>query len=325
MAFDEARIALNMARGREQGPVVLFGVAKPPRPKNNGPKILASGEVRRRIPCTAADLHAIDEEVSQDVIDLALQAVNSVNLDDHHFDDVVRFGADLQLEHGRLTEAEFDLAKSEDLKLARQHYAELLSLLERLDPNLVFAARSGAAALLKRAFGHRYSETEFSEDYLKIESLVHDLHQSAGQLQDVKHQMKRHLSRYQKLEINFAAHILAARFIISHIANVMQSDVLKQKHYDSQSQALENRLASLEASKAMMAVSRQTLKVLTESIKSLGISGSNLIGEELPAWQAAYSAALIKRRTAAFDGDTLSSLQNIHQTIINKLKRKDEP
>jgi hypothetical protein len=100
--------------------------------------------------------------------------------------------------------------------------------------------------------------------------------------------------------------------------------VLKQKHYESQSQALENRLASLEASKAMLVVSRETSKVLAESISSLGISGENFIGEELPAWQAAYSAALVARHNHVFSQSTLSSLQNIHQTIINKLKRKDE-
>jgi hypothetical protein len=266
VAFDEARFALNMARAPEKGPVVLFGVAKPPKQRNGGPKILASGEVRQRIPCAAADLRAIDEQADSVVIDLALQAVNGVNLDDHHFDDVVRFGADLQIEHSKLTEAEFDLAKSEDLKLARQYYADLLSLLNRLDPGLVFSKRSGAAGLLKQAFGHQYTEKEFSQDFLKLKSWALGLEQSASRLQDVADQMNRNLKRYHQLEINFAAYILAARFAINYIANEVQSDLSKQKHYKSQAQAMENRLSSLEASKATIAVGRRTLNVLTENI-----------------------------------------------------------
>ena len=99
---------------RAGGPAVLFGVPRAPAPKSDRPRVLASGEIRSRIPCDATALREIDATVPASVLTHALRVVEGINVDDHYFDDVVRFGAGLQAEHGRLAERELAVAGSEN-------------------------------------------------------------------------------------------------------------------------------------------------------------------------------------------------------------------
>jgi hypothetical protein len=303
-------------------PKILFGAPRAPTPKGDRPRVLAAGEVRQRISCGVADLQGMDANATEAVAKAALRIVDSTNLDDHYFDDVVRFGAPLQTEHGRLAESELKIVGSEVVVEGRRFAAELLQCLMDLDPERVFAVRGGFLNTVKALAAPRDPAGLFSRLYPEVRALATELNALAPEIVAVAKQVRAVGKAYKSLSNNLAGHILAGRFLVHHIDSLQLPDRERQAHYASQSEALETRTSSLSATKATVEMSIWTVAAVSQEIEALARLAEGLLQEDLPAWHAAYSAALTAARTAqsAEQVRTTVPLRDLHTRILGKLK-----
>lgn len=309
----------------EKKPVILFGTPQAPAAKSDRPKIVMAGEMRNRIPCGLIHLEALDPTATPEVLSEALQAVNSVNLDDHYFEDVVRFGADLQAEHGRLAEAQLDLVSDHALASAKADYLELVDRLEKLDPRLVFDGGAGPMAKVKRFFRGGLAEADFEQEYARIKRLAQRIEYATPAVETAVQALRRLSRRYTSLSQSLSAHVLACRFIVSHVDSATGGNPDLNAHYQSQRTALESREVSLSATRATVEVGRQTLAVLADGLDDFGLSSVDFTREELPAWYAAFSTALLARRMRSDEPGPFERAHHTHQQLLSKLKRKEVP
>lgn len=319
--FKDAPLPSVVEAKAQGGPAVLFGTPRPPAPRGQVPRVLASGEVRQRIPCSHAALLEIEPAASP-VVAKALRIVDGTNLDDHHFDDVIRFGAPLQAEHGRLAEEELALVGNEALAQGRLLGAELLERLRELDPEAVFSVRGGVFKAIKALAGGQDPDELFARHYPPIQALGRQLDALAPDIEALAEQLRAIGDRYIALETSLSAHILAGNFLVRHVGALQGLDRERQAHFASQAEAIATRVASLLATKATVEVGRRTLEALARNMELLAWSGQGLVREELPAWHTAYSAALLAARTASRGTDAISALQSIHARILGKLTSK---
>lgn len=305
------------------GPAVLFGSPRPPTAKGDRPRVLAAGEVRQRIPCTETQLLELEPAAPVSVLSRALRIVDGTNLDDHHFDDVIRFGASLQAEHGRLAEDELALVENEVLAKGRRLGAELLQHLADLDPEAVFSVRSGVRQAIRvLTTGGRDPSELFSRLHPRIIALANELDALAPDIAVVAERLRRIGARYVMLDRNLAAHILAGRYLVRHVATRQLPDRERQAHFASQAEAIETRVASLMATQATIEVGQRTLEAVARNVDALAGFGDGLLREELPAWHTAYSAALMAARSSNGGPATVSSLRDIHARILGRLTPK---
>lgn len=304
------------------GPAVLFGMSRPPTARGTGPRVLASGEVRQRIACTQASLQEIDAAAPPPVVSQALRIVEGTNLDDHHFDDVVRFGAALQSEHGRLAEQELALVENETLAQAKRLGAELLQHLADLDPETVFTMRGGVLKAIKALATGRDPGEVFTRLYPRVQILAKELDALAPDITAIAERLRSFGARYGSLERNLAAHVLAGRFLVRHVGTLQLPDRERQAHFASQAEAIETRIASLMATKATVEVGLRTLQAIAGNIDALAWCGEGLLREDLPAWHTAYSAALLAARSSKGGMQAVSSLRDIHARLLTKLRSK---
>lgn len=304
------------------GPAILFGEPKAPPPKGTVPRIIGVGELRRRLPCSKADLTAIDPVATSPVVSRALAVVQGINLDDHHFDDVIRFGASLQAEHGRLAEGELALVGDDVLARANGLAAELISHLEALDPEQVFAVEGGLASTFKFLASGQEPGKRFERLYPLVRSLAQDLQALAPAIGAVADRLRAISARYRALDRDLSAHILAGRFLVRYVGALELPDRERQAHFVAQAEAVETRLASLLATGASIEVGRRTLVATARTVDALSWSSEALLREELPAWHTAYSAALAAARSSTTGGATLSVLRGMHLRILEKLRWK---
>ncbi|NKJ76294.1 hypothetical protein ELI00_19915 [Rhizobium ruizarguesonis] len=303
-------------------PRILFGSPQAPTLKGDTPRVLAAGEVRRRIPCSVAALLEIDANAAASLASMALRIVDGTNLDDHHFDDVVRFGASLQTQHGRLAESELALVDSEVLARGKRLSAELLQRLGDLDPDRVFAVRGGVLRAIKALAAPRDPAGLFSQLYPEVQALAKELDALAPEIVIIAKGLRAVGKGYATLDRNLAAHILAGRFLVHYVSGLQLSDHERQAHYASQAEAIETRTVSLAATKATIEVSTRTVAAVARHVDALGHAAEGLLQEELPAWHAAYSAALTAARTAQSPAQAGAGapLRGIHARILGKLK-----
>lgn len=309
------------------GPKVLFGSPTLPKPKGSDVKVLFGGEIRRRIPCTVAELQKLDASATKASLDRALRIVEGVNLDDRQFDDVVRYGADLQAEHGALMESELALAQDEALVSGQTLSAKALALFEELDPDTVFAVKGNRflEAIKSLAVPARSAEKVFGEQYPKILSLVEELKKQEPRLIEAANKLAALSPRYTSLIERIAGYMLAARFIAGYV-RAKEWNEGERAHYASQADALETRVASLLATQVTLEAGRLTHEMLQAGAQSLVDAGRALSEENLPAYQTAYAAALAKARQGAMSRDTswLEPLRDIHARILRKLNPAKE-
>lgn len=303
-------------------PKVLFGAPRAPTPKGELPRVLAAGEVRRRIGCSVNDLRDMDANATEAIAKAALRIIDGTNLDDHYFDDVVRFGAALQTEHGRLAESELGIVSSEAAAQGRRHAADLLQRLTELDPDTVFAVRGGFLTGIKALATSRDPAGIFARLYPDIQTLAKELDALAPDIAAVASQVRTVGKAYKALADSLAAHILAGRFLVHHIDGLQLPDRERQAHYASQAEALETRTSSLSATKATVEMSIWTVAAVSQEIEALARAAEGMLQEDLPAWHAAYSAALTAARNAQSgeQAGARASLRNLHTRILGKLK-----
>ncbi|MDE1995937.1 MAG: hypothetical protein KGI75_25785 [Rhizobiaceae bacterium] len=311
----------NPAIGPE--PKVLFGSPQAPAPKSNQPKIIAAGQVRRRIACDAAALRAIDPNASEPILAQAQKLVDATNLDDHYFEDVVQFGAVLQARHASLSEDELNLASDPALARIRQLGSDFLVHLDALDPERVFAVQGGVLGAIRSIAGAGAGEALFSRHYAEIKALAAQLDALSPDVAALADNIRSLQRRYAQLAQDIDAHLLAAQFLIAHMCGIDPSDRERQAHYLSQLDALETRLASLSGTRISIDVAVQTIGAIRQMVDGLRLFGEDLVRSELPAWQAAYSAALAARAMEPGRAAGIPSLlRDIHRRMLTKLRPK---
>ncbi|MBB4570743.1 hypothetical protein [Rhizobium leucaenae] len=307
-------------------PRVLFGSARQPAAKGTLPRIVAGGEARRRIECNISRLREIEPDAAEAVLRNAIRLVEGTNLDDHHFDDVVRFGASLQENYGRLADEQLALAGDDTLATVKRLSGDLLQHLDQLDPALVFAPQRGIGGILRAITLREDPQTLFARRYGEIVEITRELKDRLPEISRLLDTINSLRNKYKSLENGLAAHVLAARFLVRHIATHTYENSVVEKHYTAQADALEARIAALSATAASVAIGHQMINSIHIVVAGTERFASDLINEELPAWKTTYSAALMARASDAHAAATnLPRLKQIHIRLRNTLAMKDDP
>jgi hypothetical protein len=305
------------------GVKVLFGTPTAPTPNSSDPRILFGGEVRMRLPCTREDLQALDAAATRNVIDKAIAIVASVNLDDRHYDDVVRFGAQLQAEHGALMEQELALTQDQALVQGQVLNTKMLSAIEAADPDVLFTSKAKGIRAALKAFGFGTSdpETVFNAHYGKITALAQDLKVLDPELSATSKKLKLLSPKFDRLITHIQAHILGANFIINY-ARSNFSTRHDAAHYLSQADTLESRIASLLTSRLSLEAGRVTHNLMADATHAILQAGRELVEESLPAFHTSFVAAIahIKLSNANPDPKLLHQLRCTYINILNTLK-----
>lgn len=308
---------------REPRPSNPFGAADTAPARREGPRVVAGGQVRRRVPCTAVDLMLLDAGAFETVVEAGARIVEGINLDDGG-GALRRFGAGLQDRHAAL--AEEALAASDDgaSDSVRDCLARTIAHLRALDPDILFGPRDGGFLDALRslaappsdpaaAFGEGYPALRASADALR--EALRRLDASAARLRDLA-------ARGDRLDADLHAHVLAARFLVRHVRN----DTTAGDARWSAANALEARLPSLEATRATLATGRASLAAAAASAESLADAASGVLDVDLPAWHTAYAAALAAVRSARPDiGASLVALRAAHRRTLGRLDRERPP
>lgn len=301
-------------------PRVLFGSPRQPAAKGTLPRIVAGGEARRRIECTISGLREIEPDAAEAVLRSAMKLVDATNLDDHHFDDVVRFGALLQERHGRLADEQLALAGDDTLATVKRLSGDLLQHLDQLDPALVFAPRRGIGGILRALTLREDPQTLFARRYAEMTEITRELRALLPEISRLADTISSLRNKYISLENGLAAHVVAARFVVRHIATHTYEDSVTEKHYTSQADALEARITALSATAASVAVGHRMIESVHTIVMGTERFASDLVNEELPAWKTAYSAALMARASDAYAAaDSLPRLKQLHTRLRNTL------
>ncbi len=305
------------------GVKVLFGTPTAPTPNSSDPRILFGGEVRMRLPCTREDLQALDAAASRSVVDKAISIVASVNLDDRHYDDVVRFGAQLQTEHGVLMEQELALTQDQALVQGQVLNAQMLSAIEAADPDALFASKAKGirAALKALGFGASDPEAVFNSQYGKITTLAKDLKALDPALSATSKKLKQLAPKFDRLITLVQAHILGANFIINYVRDNF-SNKHDATHYLSQADTLEARIAGLLTTRLSLEAGRVTHNLMADATHAILQAGRELVEESLPAFHTAFVAAIAHAKLSKSNPDPklLDQLRSAYKNILNTLK-----
>lgn len=297
-------------------PTVLFGTPLDQLPKATEPKLLSGGTVRRRIPCTTADLQGLDVSATERVVAQALRLVQAVNLDDQHLEDIVRFGAQLQAEHAAITEAGLLIANDPSLQ-HEQLLVRMLGLLGDLHPEKVFASKglSLAQALRNLAGPLRPPHEVFEAIFPQIVDLSQRVQANESALMAIAEKLTGLQERSAVLEERLAAAILAATFIVAYVRG-QQFCAKTGAHYTAQADALESRLVSLLTTQTHLEVGRMTTGSLSTHVNGLIGASGEMLREDLPALYTAYTAALTTAVQSPTDLGMLSAVyRRARQTI----------
>lgn len=311
-----------------RGPRVPFGTARLPTPKGSAPRVLPGSEIRRRVPCTAQDLLALDPAAGAALVDAALRMVAAVNLDDHQFEDVLRFGEAAQAEHGRLAEDQLALVGDAAIQQAQAHVGAILELLRALDPETVFATRRGWLDAIAAFARQQHDPRRMLDDgYAELCTQAAELQSLLPAVLAVVEALRSLRARLATLDRRLSAYGLAARFLIGHARSAALPDVGQRQHYGAQADVLETRAASLAATKATLDVGRLTLDTLADGVDRLARSGESVLNEDLPAWHTAFAAAIVAAQAQA-PGDLQSrvaQLRAIHDRLVETLTLRKGP
>jgi len=240
-----------------------------------------------------------------------------------YFDDVVRFGAGLQAEHGAITESGLVLTQDKVLTLAQSLVTNILALFEELNPDTVFAEKGNS---LFEALKSLWTPSPSVEDVLAVHYpnilfLARKLKRLEPDLVQVQEKFSALTTRYNSLDETIAGYILAANYVAQYVRSA-DWDRLNKAHYASQADALETRAASLLATRVTLKAGLFTHEALQTSAQTLVESSRGLLEESLPAFQTAYTVAIAAVRTtpASRDSNWLQPLREVHAGILKTLK-----
>lgn len=309
--------------GSAAGPRVLFGSPAPARTPSDGPRIVGNGVLRHRLTCSPADLRLIDPEASAGVVKAALRIVDGVNLDDHEFDDVIRFGGQLQQRHGQLAEEELALADDPLLAEAGRLSADLLEHLTALDPERLFPTGKSLLDGFRASMSGTTPDELFRRHASEIARIGKLLADRASGFLELERSARSLSERGEALSRGLDAHLLAARFVAHFIETHVPDDAHLTKHYGSQKDAIESRISSLAATSASTLVGARTLEAIVASIAEARSFAGELVERDLPAWRTSVAAALAARAQEPSRAVDLSAIRKHYAQLLTKLLRKD--
>lgn len=310
--------------GEQRRPGVPFGTPQPPAPKGGAPKIIGDGSVRQRIPCSLDDLQSLDPTVSPGTTAQALRIVASTNLDDAHFDDVLRFGAELQAEHGAIAEQELAIASAPVLHQGQGLLARVIGFLGDLDPERVFGIRRGRLASTIRIFLEpaRTPRDIFATTYPQLLAAARELQGLETALLALFADLSNLGRRYAALTERIASHILAANFIAQYARDAMTNDG-QRGNYLSQADALTTRVSSLLGTQTTVEMGRLTNEALRGNVQALIDASRGMIEEDLPAFHTVYTAAFSAASgdpAASAESDWFQPVRDVHARLVRKVK-----
>jgi hypothetical protein len=283
------------------------------------------GKVRVRPPCTKEILRALDPQAPDDIIDLSLRVVQSINFDDDYFEDVALFGSDIQSGHSRITEEGLQIARDEVFEKGQATLTGLLVLFEKLNPENVFPTKKTG---LKSVLANLFVSTEGARQLLADLYPQMTAHASTLKALDVPlKELSNRITELEKLGLSLKKKIavsdLSVKFLIDHLRNGKHSDETLIQHYASQADIFERRMASLLGTRLTLDTGSITLGMLKINVQDLLASGQDMLELDLPAWHTAYTTAIVASRSAnETEQSLITSLFEIHTRIVNKLKTK---
>jgi hypothetical protein len=280
--------------------------------------------VPNRTPGSLDDLQSLDPTVSPAATGQALRIVAGTNLDDAHYDDVLRFGAELQAEHGAIAEQELALASTPALHQSQALLARIVGLLGDLDPERLFNVRRGRLADTIRIFLEpaRTPREIFAATYPDLLSAAQELKGLEPALLALFAGLSNLGRRYAVLTEQIASHILAASFIAQYARDTFADD-MQQGHYLSQADALNTRISSLLGTQATVEMGRMTNEALRGNVQTLIDAGRGMLEEDLPAFHTVYTAALsaaTRESTATADPGWFQPVRDVHARLLHKVK-----
>lgn len=299
-------------------PAVRSGEADRPAPTPDRPRVVAGGQVRRRLPCTPLDLWVLDPLAPDPIVGAALRVVEGLNLDEDPADAVARFGRALQEEHARLGEEALAQARGATADEARALIGRLLDLLRGLDPDAVLGI-PGPGIL-----GALMALAEPPPDPRAVFHARHpDLRAAAASLEGVGRRLAAEAEclrvlgeRLDGLDRRIHAHVLAARFVVDRVRATPDDGRLGPLV-----DALEAKVRGLSAARGSLDAGRRALAASRDRSSALVAAIGRMADEDLPAWRTAYAAALLPAsprdagRRAALDG-----LRAAHARITTNLE-----
>ncbi|TDR27745.1 hypothetical protein [Hydromonas duriensis] len=311
----------NLASDLSKRPKIPFGEPSIIPAKSKAPKILAGGIQRQRISCDISDLKKIDPTAHIAKLLNALQLINSINLDDPYFEDIVYFGAALQKEHGVITETELAVANQSTLSKTQDILTSILKTLTQLNPEQVFLDKKESIVknLSKLIFLKPSARQVFDKYYPILLEQLECLKTSMALLRQDSLRLKELKSRYQSLPEEIAVHLIAANFIIQYLTQLNQGNL--KEHYIAQLNTLDTRTSSLLSTQASVEMALLTNEVLSNNLNCVLATAQALIDEDLPAFYSAYTAALtITQQKTSTTQATLEPLHRIYLNLIQKLQ-----
>ncbi|AXF86495.1 hypothetical protein DTO96_102249 [Ephemeroptericola cinctiostellae] len=295
-------------------PSVLFGTAQALLPKSTAPKILTGGVLRQRLPCSIDDLQKLNPSAEADTLAAALRIIHSINLDDPHFEDIVRFGEDLQIEHGQMTETALNIANNEHVTQVQTVLNQLFGIIKHLDPEQVFANKqpSTVRKLTNLIVPKATPRQVFDVYYPQLMACIEQVKQREQTLIELDTTLSKLKSRHTKLLHQMVCYIIAANFTVQYIR---QNQLNRTEHYNAQANALEHRANSLLETQTALHMSQTTHDVLTEHLHALNTTISTVLHQDLPVFYTAYTAALMAKPNQ----NSRMSLRRIYLKLIEHL------
>ncbi len=301
---------------------ILFTEGVDGHAKTAGSKILFGAKPRTRIPCTLPELKALEAEASNGVLKQAMKVVERVNLDDMYFEDVIKFGAELQAEHAEITERDLELARESALPEAHRLHVEILAKLRDLNPSKVFGLNENMLQRLwRRLFGGGLTVAQvFAQHYPQVEALATALDALEPTLADQLSGLAALSQRYDQLNVEISGYILAVRYIYGYIyGDEMPPE--KRALYISHIDAIMDRQDSLRITQVTLTSGQLNTALSIKNMERLMAAGRRLLDQNLPSFQTAYSVAIAaKRRAAGQDKSWLRGLRDSYNQISDTLK-----
>ncbi|WP_337268372.1 toxic anion resistance protein [Oryzifoliimicrobium ureilyticus] len=268
-------------------------------------------------------MRKLDATASGDVLRSALRLIAAVNLDDHEFDDVVRFGSQVQQENASLCERQLALAEDQTLQQAKQLSTDLLYHLKSVDPALLFKGTDGTFHRIISIFAGQSAAGRYDRHTNAIADIAAQLMRLEPSLLTLENEMRSLRKRGDKISCSLEAHILAGRFIVSYIDEKVAQDPALAAHYATQQSALENRTSSLSASVASVPVALKTLDILIDAVGKTRAFCDEMLRRDLPAWQASVATALAMQSQQPDASIDVSEIERRYAQLLHSFLRKD--
>lgn len=310
-------------RKDEPSPKPLFGEGKPPT-KGSLPKVLLGGELRIRLDCSVVILRTFDPTATEKTAKQALSIVNGTNIETQTFNDVLRFGERLQAKHGQVTETSMQVASAPVFVTGQTLRQELSALFRKLPPDMAQKRKGKSLRQRLRSFLEVPATVEevLKVEYPKLRAKSTELSALESSWQEILAQVAILTADIETTLDAADAFVLAATFLINHLREQLKDerDAKKIRQYQTQEEALSDRVYSLRMTRLTIAGGMAALERLSANAKQYLHLGQTMSAVNLPAWHTAFVSSLVAaQNNDPVRTDRFQTLRDIHAAILNQL------